>query len=80
MTARKRVEANRTMLSENGVMAVDMETSALLAASAALGVSCATLCLGTVDALTQEKLPAEELKRGETGLFEIALDCLASFD
>lgn len=70
---RRRADANRKTLASNGVLAVDMETSALLAAAAALDVGCATICLGTVDALTQEKLPREALQAGETQLFEIAL-------
>ncbi len=73
----ERAAANRKMLAERGVMAVDMETSALLAAANALGVSCATVCLGTVDALTQEKLASEALAAGEARLFEIALAGLA---
>lgn len=77
---RIRAEANREMLVERKVMAVDMETSALLAAAAALEVSCATLCLGTVDALTQEKLAPDALASGERNLFEIALSGLAAFD
>lgn len=74
---RERAVANRTMLAEKGVMAVDMETSALLAAGNALGVSCATVCLGTVDALTQDKLASDALAAGEAKLFEIALAGLA---
>ena len=77
---RRRVEANRKMLMENNALAIDMETSALLAAGLALNVACATLCLGTVDALSQAKLPQDELAEGETRLFEIALDGLASLD
>ncbi len=73
-----RAEKNRKMLAAQQVMAVDMETSALLAASQALGVAGATLCLGTVDALKQEKLPADALATGEAMLFRIALAGLAS--
>ncbi len=77
---RRRAEANRKMLAERNVLAVDMETSALLAAAAALDVACATLCLGTVDALSQAKLPSDELAKGEARLFEIALAGLASLN
>ena len=73
----ERASENRIMLAEKKVLAVDMETSALLAAASALGVSCATLCLGTVDALSQEKLAADLLAKGEKQLFEIALDGLS---
>ncbi len=77
---RRRTGENRKMLVEKGVLAADMETSSLLAAAGALGVSCATLCLGTVDALSQEKLAAEALASGERQLFEIALDGLAALE
>lgn len=77
---RKQADANRKMLANRKVMAVDMETSALLAAATALDVSCATLCLGTVDALTQDKLPREQLASGESQLFEIALQGLSSLE
>lgn len=68
-----RATRNRTMLAGQDVMAVDMETSALLAAARALDVACATACLGTVDALKQEKLAPGALAAGEALLFEIAL-------
>ena len=77
---RERAAANRTMLEQKGVIAVDMETSALLAAANALGVACATLCLGTVNALTQEKIEPVKLARGERHLFEIALSGLCALD
>ena len=75
-----RVDANRKMLAERNVLAVDMETSALLAAAAALRVSCATLCLGTVNALTQEKLASDLLAAREQRLFRTALKGLTAFD
>jgi uridine phosphorylase len=73
-----RAAQNRRMLADGQVMAVDMETSALLAAAQALGVACATLCLGTVDALKQDKLAPQALAAGEALLFEIALAGLTS--
>ncbi|MCP4319367.1 MAG: nucleoside phosphorylase [Hyphomicrobiales bacterium] len=77
---RQRAAENRKLLEGKGVLAVDMETSGLLAAARALNVACATLCLGTVDALTQEKLPPLDLMRGERLLFEIALTGLCKLD
>lgn len=77
---RERASANRELLKEMGVLAVDMETSGLLAAAGALDVACATLCLGTVDALTQEKLEPGALARGEKQLFEIALSGLCALN
>lgn len=66
----------RTDMAARGVMATDMETAALLAAGRALEVAVATLCLGTVDGLTQAKLDAARLDRGEAQLFRIALDAI----
>ena len=77
---RRRSAANRLKLTQQSVLAVDMETSALLAAALALNVTCATVCLGTVDALTQEKLASDESARGERLLFEIALRGIAGVD
>ncbi len=77
---RERAGANRRMLRERGVIAVDMETSALLAAAGALGVAFASLCLGTVDAISQEKLATDKLAEGEAGMFRVALDGLARLD
>lgn len=77
---RERAAKNRKMLAQRQVLAVDMETSALLAAAQSLDVACATICLGTVDALSQEKLPAAALAEGEAHLFDIALTGLAALD
>lgn len=60
------------------ILAADMETSALLVAGRILGARVASLCLGTVDALTQDKLEGPELASGETELFEIALDVVTA--
>jgi uridine phosphorylase len=72
----ERVAKTRDMLREVGVLATDMETSALLTAATALGVSCATLCLGTVDGISQRKLPPQPLASGEAQMFRIALDAI----
>jgi len=69
----KRAAAKRAALADMGVLAADMETSALLAASHSLGVACASLCLCTVNATTQEKLPRASLKAGESDMFKAAL-------
>lgn len=71
-----RAEKMRADMKAQGVTAVDMETSALLAAGRDLGLSVATLCYGTVDALSQEKLGAEALESGEKQLFRIALNAI----
>ncbi|MCC7319671.1 MAG: hypothetical protein IT542_01710 [Rubellimicrobium sp.] len=69
--------ATRARLIADGVLASDMETAALLTAARALGVECATLCLGTVDAITQEKLAPEPLAAGEALLFAATLAAIA---
>ncbi|MEM6462452.1 MAG: uridine phosphorylase [Pseudomonadota bacterium] len=76
---RARAENNRRKLAEKGVLAIDMETAGLLAAANAVDVAFATLCLGTVDALTQEKLAPEALAEGEAMLFEIALEGICAY-
>ncbi len=73
-----RANAMRQDMNNRGVMALDMETSALLAAGQDLGLAVATLCYGTVDGLSQEKLGADALDRGETQLFRIALNAITS--
>ena len=65
--------AKRAALIDRGVLAADMETSALLAASNSFGVACASLCLGTVKATTWEKLPRASLVAGESDMFKAAL-------
>ena len=72
-----RVSMMRQMLHEKGVLATDMETSALIAAAGDLGVASATLCLGTVDGISQAKLGSDRLATGEARMFQIALDAIA---
>lgn len=74
----ERAAQMRRDMADEGVMAVDMETSALLAAGRDLGVAVATMCYGTVDALSQEKLGVEALESGELKMFKIALDAITA--
>lgn len=71
---RARAARNHRTLCEAGVVAIDMETSALITAASALKVGFASLCLGTVNAATLEKLAPEPLTNGETRLFKAALE------
>ncbi|MDN5789008.1 hypothetical protein [Pseudorhodobacter sp.] len=73
-----RVAATRARLHDLNVLATDMETSALLAVGQALKVEAATLCLGTVDGSTQQKLGAEALASGEAQMFRIALNAITA--
>ena len=72
------VEAMRADMRRYGIIAADMETSALLVAGRMLGARVGSLCLGTVDAMTQSKLDAAATDAAEAELFDIALDTLAA--
>lgn len=62
-----------------GIIGSDMETSAIFAAGSALGVSTASLCLATVDALTAQRLDDEQRLAGEAELAAAGLDALTLF-
>jgi uridine phosphorylase len=65
-------------LSKVGVVATDMETSALLVAAKALGVTAASLCLASVAGDTNEKMPRPERVIAETHLLEVGFSALAA--
>lgn len=64
-------------LARYGVKAVDMETSAVLVVARALGVAAASLCLASVDGVTQEKLGAGRTE-AEVELLHTGLAALTS--
>ncbi|TCO47957.1 nucleoside phosphorylase [Actinocrispum wychmicini] len=66
-------------LARYGVKAVDMETSAVLVVARALGVAAASLCLASVDGVTQEKLGAGR-GEAEVELLHTGLAALAGLD
>ena len=72
------IEAMREEIRRLGLIATDMETATLLTAGRALGARVASLCLGTVDGQSQEKIAAAEFKARERQMFEIALDALVA--
>jgi uridine phosphorylase len=74
---RRPIEALKTTIQKLGLIATDMETSALLTAGRVLGARVSSLCVATVDAMTQAKLPAEDMAKAEHDLFEVALTALA---
>jgi len=76
----RRADEMRKTLQGKGVLAADMETAALIAAGQALGVAVATICLGTVDGMSQKKLTAKTLAEGEAQMFRIALDAITTKD
>lgn len=70
------VEATRDEVRRLGLIATDMETATVLTAARMLGARAASLCIGTVDGLTQAKIDPSELATRENELFEIALDAI----
>jgi uridine phosphorylase len=76
--ARRMVDGLREESLRLGLIGVDMETATLLTAGRVLGAQVASLCLGTVDSLTQKKLPPAELAARERDLFEVALDAIVA--
>lgn len=75
---RQVIENLRADIQRFRIVATDMETSALLTVGRVLGARVASLCLGTVDGLTQEKLDPDAAVAGEQDMFEVALDALAN--
>jgi uridine phosphorylase len=61
-----------------GVIAVDMETSAILVAARALGVAAASLCLASVAGITNEKMQHEERVAAEGRLLRAGFTALAA--
>ena len=64
-------------LARYGVKAVDMETSAVLVVARALGVAAASLCLASVDGVTQDKL-GDGRTEAEVELMRTGLTALTS--
>jgi uridine phosphorylase len=74
---RDRVDARRAELERVGVVALDMETSAVLAVGRALGARAASLCLASVDAGSARRLDGPDRESAEDDLVEVGLDALA---
>jgi uridine phosphorylase len=74
----KMIDGLREEVRRLGLIGTDMETATLLTAGRVLGARAASLCLGTVDGLTQEKIGAAELEEKERAMFEIALDAMVA--
>lgn len=68
-----RVKNNFISLSEQGVVAVDMETSALLTVGRILGCKTGSLCLATVNGLKHLKIDNADMQTREQDLFAAAL-------
>ena len=70
------VEARHEEFRRLGVLAVDMETSALLVVSSLLGVRAGSVCLVSVDGPGRAMLADEPRQTGEQQLAEVALKAL----
>jgi uridine phosphorylase len=75
---RSMVDAARDEVRRLGLIATDMETATILTAGRLLGARAASLCIGTVDGLTQAKIDPSDLAARESELFEIALDAMVA--
>jgi uridine phosphorylase len=74
------VEARLRALAADGVIAVDMETSALLVAARKIGVRAGSLCLATVDGSTRALLDGEARSDGEDRLVKATLAAITTWD
>jgi len=72
-----RVQDNFAYLSKRGVIAIDMETSALLTVGTVLGCKVASLCVASVNMQTQRKLDSDKLIERERQLMATALNALS---
>ena len=77
-TTATRVRCNFDALAKQGVIAVDMETSALLTVGKVLGCKTGSLCVASVSSLTRLKINAKKLIQREKQLISIALAALIS--
>jgi uridine phosphorylase len=77
--AEAQVAARAASLRERGVIATDMESSAVLAVSRALGMRAGSLCLCSVDGPSRRRLPLEPRRAAERRLVTTSLNILASF-
>lgn len=77
---RERVEALLDDLRGQGVIAADMETSALLAVAPMLGVRAASVCLASVDGSLRRRLDPDRRTDDERRLVDVALEAIRRFD
>lgn len=76
--SRKMVDKLKDDITRLGLIGTDMETSALLTAARVLGARASTLCVATVDGMTQEKIEDSLMAKLERDMFDIALDAVAA--
>ena len=73
-----RIRENFKAFAEKNVRAIDMETSALLSVGAILGCKVSSLCVSSVNGMTQYKMPKDRMLVAEQALAEIALQAITS--
>jgi uridine phosphorylase len=72
------VRRGRDDLARQGVVATDMETSALFVVARALGVAAASLCLASVDGADQRRMEGTDRTDAEADLLRVGFDALAA--
>ncbi|MBN9019133.1 MAG: nucleoside phosphorylase [Rhizobiales bacterium] len=75
---KRMIDGLRSDIRKMGLIGTDMETATLLTAGRILGARTASLCLGTVDGLSQDKIEPAAMAAKERQMFEIALDAVAA--
>ncbi len=78
--AEDRVRQNLKQLAAQGILAVDMETSAILTVGRALGCKAASMCVSSVNSLKKQKMGKAEHAGAERKLISIALEALRGID
>lgn len=71
-----RVRRNLEQLAQQNVLAVDMETSAILTVGNTLGCKVGSMCVSTVNSLNKQKIGKAEHAMAERKLISIALEAL----
>ena len=79
-TTEDRVRRNLEQLAAEDVLAVDMETSAILTVGNALGCKAGSMCASTVNSLKKQKIGKQEHADAERTLISIALEALTQVD
>jgi len=72
------VARTHALMRDQNILALDMESSALLSVARTLGVRAGILCTATVDARSQAKLDTAGMRAAEQTLFTAALDALST--
>jgi len=77
LDASANIAHTHALMREHNIIALDMESSALLSAARTLGVRAGVLCTATVDADSQAKLDGPAMRTAEHTLFAAALEALS---